>query len=198
MYSQHNEEQLILTHFGKKRDGRFLDIGAFDGRDNSNTHLLALCGWSGLCIEADPQPFHRLEKRYAYNPKVETVNAALVKDAGIGTVRFWSSNGDEVGTVSPTHKETWEKVGTKFTPIMVPAVDWTKVLVMADPEYDLLSLDIEGVSAELLMITPHSLLHRLRMIIVEHDGAIGNLMLFLGGFGFSLLHRDGENLVVGK
>ena len=41
MYSQTDEERVILEHFAQRPSGRFLDIGAFDGRVFSNTLALA-------------------------------------------------------------------------------------------------------------------------------------------------------------
>ena len=43
-YSQHNEQEIILNFFNG-RIGRYLDIGAFDGVDMSNTLALAELGW---------------------------------------------------------------------------------------------------------------------------------------------------------
>ena len=43
-YSQHNEQEIILNFFNG-RIGRYLDIGAFDCVDMSNTLALAELGW---------------------------------------------------------------------------------------------------------------------------------------------------------
>ncbi len=62
MYSQNNEEKFILEHF-KNRKGKFLDIGAYDGKTFSNTFALVELGWSGLEIEASPINFVNLMKK---------------------------------------------------------------------------------------------------------------------------------------
>ena len=39
MYSQNQEEKYILKHF-KDKQGTFLDLGAYDGKELSNTRAL--------------------------------------------------------------------------------------------------------------------------------------------------------------
>ena len=50
MYSQNNEEEIILNFF-KEKKGIFLDLGAYDGIGLSNTRALAEKGWKGVCVE---------------------------------------------------------------------------------------------------------------------------------------------------
>ena len=45
MYSQNNEEQVILDYFGNKI-GNLLDIGANDGITLSNSRKLIELGWA--------------------------------------------------------------------------------------------------------------------------------------------------------
>ena len=59
-YSQGGEQAAILEYFGEKRDGRFLDVGAFDFRGLSNVRALAERGWGGVLVEPDPQAFASL------------------------------------------------------------------------------------------------------------------------------------------
>jgi len=55
MFSQNDEEKHIVRFFRDKIDkGSFLDIGAYNGKAFSNTHRLALNGWSGVCLEPSP------------------------------------------------------------------------------------------------------------------------------------------------
>jgi len=59
MYSQNNEEQIILNYLGDST-GHFLDIGAFDGITFSNTYELVKRGWTGVMVEASPRTFIKL------------------------------------------------------------------------------------------------------------------------------------------
>jgi FkbM family methyltransferase len=54
-FSSHNEELLVRDFFSDMRDGFFVDIGAGDYRERSNTFFLETKrGWSGIAV--DPQP----------------------------------------------------------------------------------------------------------------------------------------------
>lgn len=48
MYSQLDEERVIVDWFRDKPVGKYLDIGAWDGIEMSNTRRLAELGWAGV------------------------------------------------------------------------------------------------------------------------------------------------------
>lgn len=52
-HSQCGESTWILENL-KPEPGFFVEVGAFDGVQSSNTYLFEKLGWSGLLIEADP------------------------------------------------------------------------------------------------------------------------------------------------
>ncbi len=62
-YSQSGQDRWVLSELMGKRDGFFLDIGAFDGKSFSNTYLLEKkFGWHGICVEPSDASFRRLQK----------------------------------------------------------------------------------------------------------------------------------------
>ena len=65
-YSQADQDLFVLSAMRGKKNGTFLEIGAFDPIDISNTYLLeSQFGWSGLSIDIDPaitEPFARQRK----------------------------------------------------------------------------------------------------------------------------------------
>jgi FkbM family methyltransferase len=57
------DKWVIEDVYHGKRDGFFLELGAYDGFDISNTYILEKqYGWSGICIEPDPVNFAKLVK----------------------------------------------------------------------------------------------------------------------------------------
>lgn len=55
-FSRNAEEWIIREFFQDKRDGIFVDVGAADYKENSNTYFLETgLGWSGLAIDALPE-----------------------------------------------------------------------------------------------------------------------------------------------
>jgi FkbM family methyltransferase len=55
--------EFIINKLNNKRDGFFIDIGAYDGLTISNTAYMELeLSWSGICIEPNPVVFNDLRR----------------------------------------------------------------------------------------------------------------------------------------
>ncbi|MDD8014470.1 MAG: hypothetical protein PHX45_02160, partial [Acidobacteriota bacterium] len=53
-YSERNEEVIIRHFFKDRRDGFFLDVGAYHYKNASNTYYLERnLGWSGIAVDAN-------------------------------------------------------------------------------------------------------------------------------------------------
>jgi len=53
-FSQFGQDRYLIKKFGFKRGGVYIDIGASDGIEMSNTYLLDKCyGWTGLAVDAN-------------------------------------------------------------------------------------------------------------------------------------------------
>ena len=62
-YSQFGQDKWLNENiFKNKHDGFFLEIGADDGIDKSNTKLFEEKGWKGICIEPSPERYKILIK----------------------------------------------------------------------------------------------------------------------------------------
>ena len=61
-FSQFGQDRYLQQHvFENKRDGVFVDVGAYDGIAGSNTLFFEkFLGWRGICLEADPIQFAKL------------------------------------------------------------------------------------------------------------------------------------------
>lgn len=75
-YSQSKQDEWVLSII--KHKGYFVDLGAFDGRRYSNTLRLEENGWSGLCIEPNPNNFELLKQ----NRKCVLVKMAVAAHKG--------------------------------------------------------------------------------------------------------------------
>lgn len=164
MYSQNYEEKWIAEYFGDFR-GRFLDIGANDGKTISNTYRLALDGWAGVYVEPSPAAYAKLlqtiegippaESRYD-GPRFQALNIALGAHNGSITLhesgphRLHNGNTNNVALLSttmPSQLQRW--VHETFTPVEVPCQT-----VGSTPEisgtFDLVSIDAEGMDWTIL------------------------------------------------
>jgi FkbM family methyltransferase len=55
--------EFVINKLDNKRNGFFIDIGAYDGLTISNTAYMELdLDWNGICIEPNPVVFSKLEK----------------------------------------------------------------------------------------------------------------------------------------
>jgi FkbM family methyltransferase len=62
-YSQSKQDKWVLENLLYKTNGFFVDIGAYDGIQTSNTYVLEKdYNWSGICIEANFDIYQRLIK----------------------------------------------------------------------------------------------------------------------------------------
>jgi FkbM family methyltransferase len=92
-YSQIGQDQYYIENISKaKRNGVFLDIGANNGIFESNTAALEFdYGWTGICIEANPELVPELTHN---RPNSLIVNCAV-----------WKENCElEFETTNSTHK----------------------------------------------------------------------------------------------
>lgn len=54
-YAQLQQDRWVLHELGEKRNGFFVEVGAFDGKHLSNTYMLEKeYGWTGLLAEPNP------------------------------------------------------------------------------------------------------------------------------------------------
>jgi len=63
-YSQYGQDKWLYENFFKdKKSGTFLEIGADDGIDKSNTLFFEkYLGWNGICVEPSPDRYKLLSK----------------------------------------------------------------------------------------------------------------------------------------
>ena len=140
--------------------GFFVEAGANDGVMYSNTYYLErFRGWRGLLIEGIPELAKQCQKN---RPRSTVVQAALVEAASPGDTVEMHYAGlmsavtgamDEAGGTEAHVRRGLEIQGIKTTYVVrVPARTLTDVIQQQHPEgdIDLLSLDVEGMEAQVL------------------------------------------------
>lgn len=192
MYTQNDEEIYILRHF-KTFKGTFLDIGAYDGKDLSNTRALAEMGWKGVLIEPDPEIFKRLLANLVGFDGVHPHKVAI--GTKNGEVNFWS-NQTYYGSVKLDQVEQWSGAGQKFKPVGVQMMDWKTFLEKSVfKTFDFISIDAEGLDLEILIQMDLKALE-CKMICVEWNGKDFDLYNeYITSFGMRLVTKNAENLI---
>src|SRR5271166_1467025 len=67
-FSQLGETVVVRRLLKAFPERNFVEIGANDGITVSTTYGLALEGWSGLCVEANPRMYEKLRRNLAAFP----------------------------------------------------------------------------------------------------------------------------------
>lgn len=193
MYSQNNEEEVILKFFGQSSKGRFLDVGAYDGKTESNTRRLFELGWNGVLVEPSPSQFCELLKMYAKETRAVLINAAVSNTPSLERFHYcnyWASTLSEAQVKRhPDHD-----LSTVFwvNTIRIDALrPWAP--------FDFISIDAEDRDWEICTCLTAELLHGCRMISVEHSHRTDEEWKALfGGFGFTLHHITPENRIFAR
>ena len=200
MYSQSQEEKIILDYFGN-HVGTFVDIGANDGKTFSNTRALAERGWKGVCIEPDPEAFARLKALYDGHKGVYAYGYAISDHNGKKMLQKSGTllkNGD-TGLVSTFHSQEVDrfKSAVQYQPIEVKSFRWkTAMNRWQIKEFDFVSLDIEG---DELNVLPDMDLSKVKCICIEFNSKQDlkkEYEKYLDGF--KLIYTSGENLIYAR
>jgi len=121
-YSQAGQDEWVIKLLKNKRNGYFVDIGAYDGIIGSNTYYLEKeLGWKGLCVEANTDLYFNLTCcRHSTN-----INVAV---------------SDYNGNIMFGH----DSVSDRGRLITCKTLSTILKLVRAPREIDYLSIDVEG------------------------------------------------------
>jgi FkbM family methyltransferase len=142
-HSQFGEDVFVGKFFQGRASGTWLDIGAFHPRIASNTEQLRRRGWSGINVDADPAKIRlfRLARRADVNICAAVAGpqrrrAGLHRESGSS----YGSMDRLVTTADPRAPET-------------RTID--EILLEVRPKrLDFVSIDVEGLEAEILAAFP--------------------------------------------
>ena len=190
-YSQFKEQGVILDYF-KDKQGLFLDIGAYDGKWCSNTHALALSGWNGYCIEANPLNFSRLVTTYEKNDDVELILATVVTDRKEKLTKLHLA--DCVSSPDIEHIKQFPDVKISKS-IYTPVLTIPEIFSLAGTKFDFINIDVEGNSVELF----YTLMKHIgvKCICVEADKRNKEITDYMRGMNYKLLMDNGVNCIFG-
>ena len=200
--SQHGEEDRLVAHFEgwARSPGTYVEIGALDGAQFSNTLRLATCaGWSGVLVEGAWDNYERLERNVLAQrrPNV-TAHFGAVCAPPQRSVRFAQGQklrtiGGDVDAMAEGYREKWGR--HQRAPVDVACAPMSHYL-RGVPHVHFFSLDVEG--AELVVLeTIDFTATTVDVFLIEmdeHDPAknwkIRTLMRNLGYTACARLHVD--------
>lgn len=166
-YSQLGQDLQVLKFYGNKRRGYFVEIGASDGIQLSNTYLLEQHGWKGICVEPIPFRYAALVKN---RPNSICVNKPVYNESDkeiifdiCNTSDFLSGISDDIDK----HKKTVDADKVSITCLTV-SLNHLLGQTNAPNFIEYLSLDTEGSEYEILRTFDFSQ-YTFGLIDVEHN-----------------------------
>lgn len=177
-YSQYQEDIIIYSIFRGKTTGTYVDIGANDPSELSNTKRFYDMGWNGVNVEPD---VHMHQKLCAERPRDTNLNLGIGGKSGELTFYELSPN-----TLSTFNKNSALQSVRKEGAVIVSETA-VKVITLADllkesfqnRHVDFLSVDAEGFEVEILTSNDWGI-YRPTVVIAEVNqdkrGSVANLM----------------------
>jgi hypothetical protein len=180
LHAQANQDWIVASLLDCKRDGYFIDLAANDALDLSNTLALEnILGWTGLCIEANPQYLPGLMRRRC------TVMSAVVGFPTDLMVQF-----NLRGVLGGIVGEHFDNKATSNA-VSMRLVSFRHLLsvVKPPPVIDYFSLDVEGAESMVMEDFPWSEV-RFRVLTIERPGEDLKALLKDNGYHFLRTNSD--------
>jgi FkbM family methyltransferase len=153
-FSQFGEDMVVLAMLSTmgraNTPGFYVDVGAFDPINASNTYALHLRGWSGVNIDANPAAIERFQAARPYDQNVH----AAVSDRET-EVEFTIYHLAGLSTADPAAKAAYEREGRAHgaRTMKLHTRKLRDILAAIVPQgraIDLMSIDVEGFDLNVL------------------------------------------------
>jgi len=207
MYSQNNEEEIILNYFGDFK-GHLLSLGENDGITLSNSRALIEKGWSADLVEPASRAFKKLNMLYEgliYDElqRIKLHNIAIGNKNG--EMNFYESDSllnkgdtDLVSTLSINETKRWSSsitfIKSKITVLTVSELLYHTL----QRTFDFITIDCEGYDWDILRQMDLNEL-KCKMLCIETNGKNeGAFIAYMKHYEFKLIHKNAENHIYVK
>lgn len=191
-YGQLKQDQFVYEKFFRnKQNGVFLDIGAHDGIDKSNSYFFEkFLNWTGICVEPIPDVFSRLKE----NRNCICVNGGVSDKNGKAT--FWKIEGYSemlsglAENYNDAHKARIQKElkeqGGVLTEIEIDVFDINTLLEKNNIYHvDYCTIDVEGSEEKILNILDEKKFD-ISVFTIENNYQSSNLRNIMKSKGYKL------------
>lgn len=203
VYSENDEERIILSYFENKKDGIVLESGARDGILDSNSfYLIKNLNWKGILVEADPRQFSLLETNYKnLKEKHILLNKALYSQKGLQFILHqadsfgWSNQAGHT-TIDDSFKLRAENLSNVIynNSVIVETTTITDILKENNiNKIDYISIDCEGSDFEVIKGIDFSLID-VRLISFEPAQNSEKIEELLKNNNFSFYDKTKNNV----
>ncbi|UCE93161.1 MAG: FkbM family methyltransferase [Flavobacteriaceae bacterium] len=177
------DKWVIFNVMPFKRGGFFLDLAASDGITHNNTYVLEkLFGWTGICIEPNPQFFQKLR-----STRKCIVDSSVISNKN-EKVQFRIDNGMLGGIIDDDTDNNFRIRGEQLVTaetIILDALPLNELLdrYHAPVTIDYFSLDVEGSEERIISSIDFQKYHFL-CLTIERPTPKVNKILFENGYLF--------------
>lgn len=164
-HSQFGEFRMLLRNLVLSGSSNqiIVDVGA-RGKDRSNSFdLLSLFGWKGVLVEANPSLYEHIENDFA-GTDFTLVKCAVGTSAG--TLPFYIGSNDDVSSLLKDAASSWGELRGEVDVEVKRLPDILRDLRIPS-NFDVLSLDIEGIDVSVLNDLVDQSSYRPNYIIIE-------------------------------
>lgn len=197
-YSQKGEDLIIDRLLGHKKNGFYVDVGAYDPHRFSNTKRFYKKGWRGINIEPNFSGYQKFLKH-----RKTDINLNI----GIGQInsklKFYKFNPNTLSTFSKEEADNYVEQGYKLKDTIDVCVRKLADVLnqyCKNKEIDFISIDTEGSDAIVLKSNDWSRF-KPKLICIESvvhsiDGKgkkKNNIALFLKGLGYKKTYDNDLN-----
>ena len=148
-YSQGGQDVYVTNILREKRDGYFVEVGAYDGFTISNTYLLEKnYGWKGICIEATP---YRIQDLKNNRPNAICIETAVFSESNL-ELDFTTTPIDILNVITEYAEIAVDFLNQNGQIIKVRTKTLTDILIEnnAPENIDYLSIDTNGSDFKVL------------------------------------------------
>jgi len=192
-YSQYGQDIYCYNNFFKKtQHGVFVEIGADDGVDKSNSLFFEKIGWTGLCIEPSPSRFKLLSR----NRKCLCENIAISdsnKQVDFLDIKGWGKGLSGIienytqKHISRISSELTNKKNDGYKTTTVQCRPLKTVLVKYGITHiDLCSIDTEGSELDIIKSIDFRTVF-IDVFCIENNYSSREMKLFLSKHGYDLV-----------
>ncbi|KAL7532356.1 hypothetical protein ACHAWF_004105 [Thalassiosira exigua] len=157
LQSEYGEDRCLIQHyFPGVCQGKFVEVGASDGIQSSNTYAFhQVLGWTGVNVEINPESYEKLQRNRRKD--IANVHAAVCSDSH--TVHYAVGEDKSSGGIwefaSEAHREQWWPNVTVYHSVPVKCTPLQSIFDQTVGRgkyfFDLAVIDLEGAELSALL-----------------------------------------------
>ncbi|EKD52779.1 MAG: methyltransferase FkbM family [uncultured bacterium] len=199
-YAQSGEDLIAWGELGGRKQGYYIDVGAFHPKVFSNTYMFYKKGWRGICIDPNPEMEELFRKA---RPGDKFLNMGVGESRKV--MEYFEFEDGAANTFSPEQAKKNQveagrkQIGTRMVAIMPLKMIFEKYLPKGG-KIDLLSVDVEGMDLEVLKSNDWKK-YRPEMVVCEDlefdykNWKKSDVTAYLDSLGYDLIAKTPYSLI---